>query len=70
MIGNSLEILNFDQLFLKLKVTSHTRLRARDHYTANTLIGGRGRASPSSLHTTLEGPYICKMDVNSTWIST
>ena len=27
-----------------------------DHYTSSTLIGGEGRASPNSLHTTLEGP--------------
>jgi hypothetical protein len=53
-----------------LRATSHMRLRARDHYTTRTLIGGKGGAGPSSLHTTLEGPteYIseCKMDVNST----
>jgi late competence protein required for DNA uptake (superfamily II DNA/RNA helicase) len=39
-----------------LRVTSHTRLRAHDHYTASTLIGGKGRAGRSSLHNTLEGP--------------
>ena len=39
-----------------LRVTSHTTLRARDHYTLSTPIGGKGRAGPSSLHTTLEGP--------------
>jgi len=38
-----------------LRATSHTRLRARDHYTSSTLIGGKGSAGPSSLHTTLEG---------------
>ena len=38
-----------------LRVTSHTRLRARDHYTSSTLIGGKGGAGPSSLHATLEG---------------
>ena len=32
------------------------RLKARDHYTSSTLVGGKGGASPSSLHTTLEGP--------------
>ena len=32
------------------------RLRARDHYTPSTLIGGKGGAGPSSLHTTLERP--------------
>ena len=30
------------------------RLDARDHYTSSTLIGGKGGASPSSLHTMLE----------------
>ena len=35
--------------------TSHTRLRAHDHYSSSTLIGGKGGAGPSSLHTMLEG---------------
>ena len=39
-----------------MRATSHTRLRARAHYTSSTLINGKGRAGPSSLHTTLEGP--------------
>ena len=39
-----------------LRATSHMRLRARDHYTSNTFIGGNGGAGPSLLHTTLEGP--------------
>jgi hypothetical protein len=30
-------------------------MRARDDYTSSTLIGGKGRANPSSLHTTIEG---------------
>ena len=30
-------------------------LRAYDHYTSSTLIGGKDGATPSSLHTTLEG---------------
>jgi hypothetical protein len=38
---------------LILRATSHTRLRARDHYTSCTLIGGKGEAGPSSLHTRL-----------------
>ena len=38
------------------RATSHTRLRARDHYTSNILIGGKGGAGPSLLHTALEGP--------------
>jgi hypothetical protein len=57
-----------------LRATSHTRLRARDQYTSSTLIGGKGGAGPSLLHTKLEGPteYICecKMDVKSTHIPT
>ena len=39
-----------------LRATSHTRLRALVHCTSSTLIGGKGGAGPSSLHTTLEGP--------------
>jgi hypothetical protein len=49
------------------------RLRAHDHYTSSTLIGGKGGASPSSLHTTLEGPteYVhARWDVKPTWIPT
>jgi hypothetical protein len=38
------------------RATSHTRLRARDHYTSGTLIGGKGGAGPSLLHTMLEEP--------------
>ena len=32
------------------------RPRARDRYTSSILIGGKGGAGPSSLHTILEGP--------------
>jgi hypothetical protein len=40
-----------------VRATSHTRLRARDHYISSTLIGGKGGAGPNSLlHITLEGP--------------
>ena len=39
----------------RLRATSHTRLRAHDHYTLGTLISGKGGAGPRSLHTTLEG---------------
>ena len=57
-----------------LRGTSHMRLRARDHYTSSTLIGGKGGAGPSSLHTMLEGPTEhtceCKMEVKSTWVPT
>ena len=35
--------------------SSHTRLRAHDHYKSSTLIGREGRTGPSSLHTALEG---------------
>ena len=41
------------------------RLRARDHYTSSTLVGGKGGAGPSSLHTMLEGPMEY---VNARWI--
>ena len=45
---------------------SHTRLRAHDHCTSSTLIGGKGGAGPSSLlHTTLEGPTEY---VNARWM--
>ena len=57
-----------------LRATSQTRLRAHDPYTSSTLIGGKGGAGPSFLHTTLEGPkeYASesKMGVKSTWIPT
>ena len=43
-------------IWLPLRATSHTRLRAHDHFTSSTLIGGKGGAGPSLLHTTLEGP--------------
>ena len=47
----------FSRLFVwYLRATSHTILRAHDHNTSSTLIGGKGAAGPSSLHTTLEGP--------------
>ena len=48
-----------------LRITSHTRPSARDHYTSSTLIGGKGRAGPSSLHTTLKGPTEY---VNARWM--
>ena len=46
------------------RATSHTRLSARDHHTSSTLIGGKGGAGPSLIHTTtLEGPteYISEL---------
>ena len=48
-----------------LRATSHTGLGAPHHYTANIVIGGKGRAGPSSLHTTLEGPTEY---VNARWM--
>ena len=48
--------LNMWGFHILLRATSHTRLRTRDHCTSSTLIGGKGRASPSLLHTTLVGP--------------
>ena len=42
----------WDPCELALKATSHMILRARDHYyTSSILIGGKGGAGPSSLHT-------------------
>jgi len=50
---------------LLLRAISHMRLRARDQYTLSTLIGGKGGAGPSSLHTTLEG---APEYVNARWM--
>jgi hypothetical protein len=47
------------------RATSHTRPRAHDQYTSNTLIGGKGGSGPSSLHNTLEGPTEY---VNARWM--
>ena len=52
--------------FMELRVTSHMRPRACDQYTSSTLIGGKGGAGPSLVHTTLRGingVSECKMDV-------
>ena len=49
----------------KTRATLQTRLRAHDHFTSSTLIGGKGGASSSSLHTTLEGPT---EHVNARWM--
>jgi hypothetical protein len=38
-----------------IRATSHTRLRARDHYTSSIVIDGKCEANPSLLHTTFEG---------------
>ena len=52
---------------LLIRTTSHMRLRAHDHYTSSTLIGGKGGAGPSSLlHTTFEGLVEY---VNARWMS-
>ena len=48
-----------------LRTTSPTRMRAHDHYTPSTLIGGKGGAGPHSLHTTIGGPT---KYVNARWI--
>jgi hypothetical protein len=48
-----------------IRATPRTRLRARDHYTSSTLIGGKGGACPSSVYTTLEGPMEY---VNARWM--
>jgi hypothetical protein len=41
---------------MSFRATSYTRLRACDHSTSSTLIGGKGTSGPSLLHTTLERP--------------
>ena len=56
---------NRNHRLMKCRATSHTRLRARDHYTSNTLIGGKGGAGPSLANTTLEGPMEY---VNARWM--
>ena len=49
-----------------IRANPHTKPRARDHYTSSTLIGGKGRAGPSSLlHIALEGPTEY---VNARWM--
>ena len=48
------------------RAASHTRLRARDHYTSSTVIIGKDGAGPGLLHTTLEGPTEY---VNARWMS-
>ena len=40
-------------------------LRARDHYTSSTLIGGQGGTNPNTLHTMLDGPTEY---VNARWM--
>ena len=39
-----------------LGASSDTRLRACDRYTSSTLVGGKGGAGLSLLHTTVKGP--------------
>ena len=56
--------------FQIIRATSNTRLRARDHYTSSTLIGGKRRSlSKFALHYAwgTNGVCECKMDVSSTW---
>ena len=55
------------------RATSHMELRAHDHYTSSTLIGGNGGACPSSLDRTLEDQRSmwmqdgCKVYMDFTW---
>ena len=63
--------LSYFHVGLHIMVPSYARLRAHDHSSSSTLIGGKGRAGPSSLlHYTREtnGVCECTMDVKSTWI--
>ena len=50
----TLMLLDKKRRVILFRATSHTRLRARDHATSSTLIGGKGGARPSSLYTTME----------------
>jgi hypothetical protein len=50
---------------IEWKVWCDHGMRARDHYISNTLIGGKGKAGSSTLHTTLEGPLEY---VNARWM--
>ena len=55
-------------LMIKFRATSHTRLIVRDHYISSTLIGGKGGANPSLLHTMLlEGPTEYVNDARWMW---
>ena len=48
-----------------LCAASHTRLRARDHYTSNTLIGGKAGAGQVRCTLRFEGPMEY---VNARWM--
>ena len=54
--SHRISILSMNGIILVIRATSHMRLRACDHYTSSTLLGGKGGAGPSSLHAMLEGP--------------
>ena len=60
--SQTLETLGFWSIMPKIKIfealraTSHMRLRALDHYTPSTLIGGKAGVGLGLLHTTLERP--------------
>ena len=55
-------MLGLYQVLVKLQgqftimATSYMRLSARNQYTSSPLIGGKGKAGLSWLHTMLEGP--------------
>ena len=51
-----------------IRATSHTRPRVRDHYTSSTLIGGEGRAGPSSHYFTLRLRDHRSEYVNARWM--
>ena len=58
---------------LSLRATSHRRLRARDHYTSITLIGGKRRSWSKFASQCAWGTKRvceCKMDVKPTWLPT
>jgi hypothetical protein len=64
-IWRALKTWTLPRRILGIRATSHTRLRAHDRYTSSTLIGGKGKAGPSVLHTTPKGPM--EYSIKRTW---
>ena len=62
---HGMPLTNMPDAFETMWATSHMRVRARYHFTLSTLIGGKGGAGPSLLHTTLGGPTEY---VNARWM--
>jgi hypothetical protein len=63
--AKSKQIVAIDKFPSSIWAPSNTRLGALDQCTSSSLIGGKGGAGPSSLHTMLEGPTEY---VNARWM--